>query len=675
MESAHLLVVDRSPERAEHVNSALRNSGINIHITHASKALDVKRALEQTRPVLVLFCEPDDTAAALEEVHSIASEHMTPLALFCDVDDPVRLTNQLKSTACLVIDSGNAALLTDTVRRLLAGSRQSNRFLEQKSRLEELEHRYELLLDSARDAIAYVHEGLHVYANRAYLEALHVESADAIAGLSLLEMMDARDGNLKKLLQGLSKGDLPSAPVKVSVKRPDGMSFDAELTFSPARFNGEDCIQMLMQESNAEAELAAQLERLRVTDPITRLGNKRALVDRVEALLSEPHSSDHVSAVLYLEPDGIAHLHDELDVRSMDALVIGLAKVLQSSVADSDYVARISDQGFAVLASRRNMEQMEEAATAIRNAFAGHLAELEDRSFSVTCSIGIATLGRLAKDATAVIAGARKAQAEAAAQGNRTLVFRPQLTAVSTFEDDRQWLDRIRLALRNRDFYSVQQPIVDLDGEGEHLVENLLYLRNEGGDLEASRFMPIAERNDLGGQIDRQVIPGLFKGFAEGGDCQIVNLSTNSMLDFAFPAWLSGQMSELCIEGRRLILQIGATAAQGNLKPVQRLMQELKPTGCLLSISGFGADRRQLQILEHLQPNYVKIHPSLTTSLTGNAAHQEVIRGIVDAADRCKAAVIADEVADTPSLATLWQCGVKLIAGAFLRESSQVVAQ
>ena len=35
----------------------------------------------------------------------------------------------------------------------------------------------------------------------------------------------------------------------------------------------------------------------------------------------------------------------------------------------------------------------------------------------------------------------------------------------------------------------------------------------------------------------------------------------------------------------------------------------------------------------------------------------------------------ADEVADTSSLAVLWQCGVKLIAGAFLSESSQVLAQ
>ena len=48
---------------------------------------------------------------------------------------------------------------------------------------------------------------------------------------------------------------------------------------------------------------------------------------------------------------------------------------------------------------------------------------------------------------------------------------------------------------------------------------------------------------------------------------------------------------------------------------------------------------------------------------------------IVDAADLHGASVIADEVEDTSSLAVLWQCGVKLISGAFLKESSQVIAQ
>ncbi len=675
MESTNLLVVDRSPECAERINSVLRNSGIKIHVIHAAKALDVKRALEQLRPVLVLFSQPDETAASVEEISSLANEFAVPFALYCDVENSPDLGRQLQSAAAFVIDTGTENLLTDTVRRLMLGSLQSSQYQVQQTRLEELEHRYDLLLDSARDAIAYIHEGLHVYANRSYLEMLHVGNADEIAGLSLLEMMDIDGGNLKKLLQGLSKGEYPPDAVKVTVTRPDASAFDAKLTFSAARFNGEECIQMQVHESNAEAELVAELERLRVMDPVTKLGNKRALVDRVEARLEEPHSAERVSAVMYVEPDGVAALHDELDVTSMDALLVDFAGVLQGAVDESDFIARISDHGFAVLASRQNMEKMEAAAHAIIEAFASHLAEVGERSFSVTCSIGIATLGRLAKDATAVIAGARKAHSEDAEEGNKGVTFRPQLTAVSSFEDDRQWVERIKYALGNQDFYSVQQPIVDLDGEGEHLVENFVYLRDESGDLTAADFMPAAERNDMAGQIDRLIIPALFKGFAENTERQIVNLSANSVIDYAFPAWLAEQISEYCIDGDRVILQVNAAAAQSNLKPLQRMMQELEPQGCRLSIAGFGTERRHRQVLEHLDADYVKIHPSFTENLTGNSASQETIRGIVDMAEGRNAVVIADEVADTPSLAILWQCGVKLIAGAFLKENSQVVGQ
>ena len=61
--------------------------------------------------------------------------------------------------------------------------------------------------------------------------------------------------------------------------------------------------------------------------------------------------------------------------------------------------------------------------------------------------------------------------------------------------------------------------------------------------------------------------------------------------------------------------------------------------------------------------------------LTTNTQNQEAIRKIVKAAGPRAAAVIADEVEDTPSLAVLWQCGVKLVAGTFLQETTQVLAQ
>jgi len=676
MDGANLLVADNSPETAERINSLLRNAGINIHVIHITKSFDVKRAVESESPLLIVYANPDPRAASIEEISLLANEYSVPLALYSDLKNPSHLVDILQTTACYVINADSETQLVETVRRLHGTHLLARRQATQRDQLAELEHRYELLLGSARDAMAYIHEGLHVYANRAYLEALHVKELAEISGISLLEMMRAPDGiNLKKIFQGLSKGQFPAAGLEVSIVRPDGSTFEATLGFSAAKYNGEPCIQMLVHEQDAATELAAELERMRVTDPLTQFRNKRSFADRLEVELAKPRSIESVSAILYIEPDGVAALHEELDVPVMDAFLLDMARVLKSCLDERDEAARISDHGFAVLTQQVNMEKVDALSEKILQTFAAHLVEMEDRSISVSCSIGIAALGRLAKSSIEVIAGARKAQAEAAVKGNCAITFRPQLIAVSSFEDDRQWIDRIKLALGNGDFYSVQQSIIDLDGEGGHLMENLTYLRDPSGDVHPKNFMGIADRNDLAGAIDRHVIPGLLKSFVETTHKQIITLSNNSILDYSFPGWLREQMARSCVEPGKLIIQISAAAAQSNLKPAQRLMQELKPLGCSLSVCGVDAERRSRQLLEHLEAGYLKIHPNLTTNLVGNSANQEAIRKIVDAAESHRVYVIADEVADTSSLATLWQCGVKLVAGAFLKENSQVVGQ
>ena len=80
-------------------------------------------------------------------------------------------------------------------------------------------------------------------------------------------------------------------------------------------------------------------------------------------------------------------------------------------------------------------------------------------------------------------------------------------------------------------------------------------------------------------------------------------------------------------------------------------------------------------MLEHLDAGFIKLHHRLTQDLLSESQNQEAIRQIVEVAEKHGVTVIADEVADTSSLAVLWQCGVKLISGAFLSESSQVIAQ
>jgi EAL domain-containing protein (putative c-di-GMP-specific phosphodiesterase class I) len=287
----------------------------------------------------------------------------------------------------------------------------------------------------------------------------------------------------------------------------------------------------------------------------------------------------------------------------------------------------------------------------------------------------MATIGSLTESVEEVVNQARAAYAEAAQKGNTLTSFKPALTTVSSGEADRDWVERIRYALNNHDFFTVQQSIVDLEGENEGMFENRTFMREEEGDMPASEFMQAAERNDLGSTVDRHVIPQLMLAIAGTGDKHIIPVSGNSILDFSFPHWFERMMKETEVEGSQMVLQIPASIAEKHLKPTQRVIEELKDYGCNFLLSGIDNERHNLQLLDHLPVNMIKLRSDLAQGLSANSANQEAIRSVVRALDVKDITVIADEVKDASDLAVLWQCGVKLVTGDFLNEAPQVVGQ
>jgi tRNA-dihydrouridine synthase len=119
MHSVSLLVLDRSSESAEHINSLLRNSGIKVHVIHTRTSVEVKRSLDHDAPVLILYANADENDAPLEEISELADAFNVPLALFRPMDEPEKLARALDRTACFVINSGREDLLTDSVARLI----------------------------------------------------------------------------------------------------------------------------------------------------------------------------------------------------------------------------------------------------------------------------------------------------------------------------------------------------------------------------------------------------------------------------------------------------------------------------------------------------------------------------------------------------------------------------
>jgi diguanylate cyclase (GGDEF)-like protein len=449
----------------------------------------------------------------------------------------------------------------------------------------------------------------------------------------------------------------------------------AELTFSPARFNDEQCIQMLVREQDAYLSLQEELERLRKTDQLTLMMNRQTFVARLNELIKEGGEDGCRYAVMYLETDGIDELQQNTGMERIDSYILDLSNIISACIEDADIPARFSDHGFAILVKRNKKSGLQETGDRILENYSNHIIDLGEHTKTASCSIGMATIGSLTHDAREVIIHAKTAFQQAAEEGNTLCWFKPALTTVSSGEVERDWVERIRYALNNHDFYTVQQSIVDLEGENEGLFENRTFMREEDGDTPANEFMLAAERNDLGSTIDRHIIPQLMVAIAGTGDKHIIALSSNSILDFSFPNWFQRMLKETEVEGSQLILQVSAINAESNLKPTRRVVEELQAMGCSFILSEFDNDRRTIQLLEHLPVNMIKLRPGLAKGLSSNSTNQEIIRAVVRAVESHEIIIVADEVEDASDLAVLWQCGVKLVTGDFLNEAPQVVGQ
>jgi diguanylate cyclase (GGDEF)-like protein len=676
MHSSYLLVIDDSPDHAQVINSFLRNQGVAVRVVSASGLDQLEMVLKEKTPFLILLGRRFPASMKVSHILQMADQHSTPVVLQAKPEDSANIEAVIATNPVLIINAEEDEQLMRVVKQHMSGGKTEREFDELLQKQEELQHRYNLLLDSARDSIAYIHEGLHVYANRAYLDLLQVNTPDEIEGLSLLDLMITEgETDFKKLLRDMNLGEFPEETLVVTIKTLADKRLKAELTFSPAKFNGEQCIQMLVREQDANLVLHEELDRLRRTDHLTQMINRKTFTERLTELIAEGHNEERRVAVMYLETDGITEMQQDLGMEGIDTYIMDLANIISGCTQESDIPSRFSDHGFAVLIIRDKSAPLQDAGNCILENYADHIIDLGDHTRTASCSIGMTTLGPLTRDAKEVISQAKTAFKQASLTGNKLVRFKPALTTVHSGEEERDWVERIRYALNNHDFYTVQQSIVDLEGENEGLFENRTFMREEGGDTQANEFMQAAERNDLGSTIDRHVIPQIMLAIAGTGDRHIISISTNSILDFSFPNWFQRMLNETEVEGSQLILQISAMVAESNIKPLRRVIDELQLLGCDFVISEFDNDRRTIQMLDHLPVRMIKLRSGLAQGLSSNTTNQEIIRAVVRAVESRDVTIIADEVQDASDLAALWQCGVKLVTGDFLNEAPQVVGQ
>lgn len=678
-----LFIIEESRNDAEALANVLRNAGQASRPTFAEDLEDISAALDQQLPELML-CAMGLESVSLADVATLLKQRnlSVPLIAIAESADERDVVEAMQQGATDLCSYDQPEHLQLVVKREMSQIKTGQSAQNYELKFRESEKRARMLMESSHDAIAYVHEGMHIFANSAYLEMFGFGELEEIEGTPILDMVALEDhAEFKDFLRNYSKDGEQEGNLETHGLLPDGKKFDAEMEFAPASIDGEPCTQIIIRnQAGSSAELEKKLKYLSKQDVLTGLFNRQYFIEELELAVTDALSGSSSAAVLYLVMDNFKQIKDNLGIGAADMVISDIGNLLHDQAEENDIVARFGDHSFAVLRRDCDSEAIQALGENLRHVVEEHIADVQDQSVTTTCSIGMSIVAESTPSAHEVISRADLAcEVARSSGGNKVHLHNPVVDEKIGKERDQQMHALIKDALDRDQFQLLYQPIVSLQGDAGGKYEVLLRMLNDEGEyILPTQFLPIAEQTGQITEIDRWVIQNairtLTKHRAQGADTQFfIKISAATLLHGELLQYIGNCMKVTRLPGDALTFEIAEKHAAQHLKHAKAFVKTLRELHCKTALEHFGAGPNSFQLLKHLPVDFLKIDGSFIHNLASDTDNQALVRSILATAKSMNRQCIAEYVQDAHSLAVLWQSGIQFIQGNFLQEPSETL--
>lgn len=149
-----------------------------------------------------------------------------------------------------------------------------------------------------------------------------------------------------------------------------------------------------LDDNNVEAEYHSTVRRLTITDPLTLLLNRRALMDVLTRELSRAARHRRPLALGLFDVDGFKGINDQLGHLAGDLLLVQIAWRVQSAIRKEDILARLGGDEFVFFLPDTPPDSATTVCDRVRSTVAAEPFDLDGHRVSVTISLGMAgTIG------------------------------------------------------------------------------------------------------------------------------------------------------------------------------------------------------------------------------------------------------------------------------------------
>lgn len=684
----NLLVIDDDQLYAERLVHLLESYYDTINLGFLDDKEELFKALRQSWDALVFGNAYD---LSFTDVVGIVQDQDIDLPMICLMDKAVAATTRNEEglpdiisgtmVKSLSADEEMAVVMSICLQHDNLRSRRELKAL--KHVISEAEQRANVLIKNSKSAVAYIDQGIHIFANDPYLQLFGFNSLNEVIGVPIIDLIAGGDNvkGFKQFLRQFDKGNRQEVEFKFESLRTDGSTFEAKLQLASATLEGEPVTQVIIQQNtNSSAEVAKRLAAAERKDSLTGIDNRRGFEEQIAIVHQQAQQGLLTAALLYIQLDNVGKISSSLGLQGVDATVKQVAYTLDELITDG-YVSRFSDTAFTILVEDKTTQELEKLAEHIVTRIRDMLIEVDKRTISTTVSIGVVKIERNTAEPNILLERAMHAinqiMIETSNHGGTYHLYDPSEHANS---DDHALAESLVDAITNNRFELLFQPIYDINHDRSDFFEVYLRLPLSDADntiLTPDQFMSVAKTHNLREKIDRWVLINACKKINEVRKTHpearlMVQLTSASLIDKKLPDVVSQLIKAVGGAAGMLTLQFNEKDVSEHLTVAKNQFTTLNQVSCLMGINNFGSSTRSIEMVSLVKPDMVRLARSYVEGIDA-ADNLETVKSLIGRTNEVNVDVLMPYIEDAATMSVAWSVGARYLQGYYLEEPSTAI--